>query len=70
MKMLISGNWPAAYMAQVTEAHPDVTFVIAPTQAEALQEVKDADAIFGQPGRDVILGWEAAEVDPVAERGL
>jgi phosphoglycerate dehydrogenase-like enzyme len=47
--------WPAAYMARVQEEHPQVNFVMAPTPAEALQEVADADAIFGQPGRDVIL---------------
>jgi phosphoglycerate dehydrogenase-like enzyme len=54
MKLLITGMWPAAYMAQVSEAHPDVNFVMARTQDEALKEVEDADAIFGQPGPDVI----------------
>lgn len=55
MKMLITGMWPAAYMARVQEEHPDVEFVIANTPEEALNEVGNADAIFGQPGRDVIL---------------
>ena len=55
MKMLITGMWPAAYMARVQEEHPQVNFVMARTADEALREVEDADAIFGQPGRDVIL---------------
>src|SRR5262245_18509783 len=55
MKMLISGNWPAAYMSKVREEHPGVNVVVAPTREEALKEVEDAGAIFGQPGRDVIL---------------
>lgn len=55
MKLLINGNWPSAYVASVREAFPDVNFVVAPEPDEALREVVDADAIFGQPGREVIL---------------
>lgn len=55
MKMLVAGNWLPAYIQGVQEAHPEVTFATAGTPEEALQEVADADAIFGQPGRDVIL---------------
>ena len=54
MKMLIAGNWPPAYLAQVQSAFPQVTFVQTPTVDEALKEVADADAIFGQPGPEVI----------------
>jgi phosphoglycerate dehydrogenase-like enzyme len=53
--MLIVGNWPNAYVNQVREAFPQVTFALAPDPATALHEVADADAIYGQPGRDVIL---------------
>ena len=55
MKMLIVGMWPQSYLAQVQEAFPQVTFVSTPDPAKALEEVADADAIFGQPGREVIL---------------
>lgn len=55
MKMLIAGRWPHSYLDQVRDAFPDVTFVAVTDPEETLREVVDADAIFGQPGRDVIL---------------
>src|SRR5262245_42351820 len=55
MKMLITGNWPSAYMGPVREAFPQVDFVQAGDPDDALREVADADAISGRPGRDVIL---------------
>ncbi len=55
MKMLIVGNWPRAYLARVRESFPQVTFVATADPVEALREVADADAIFGQPGREIIL---------------
>lgn len=54
MKMLIVGNWPQSYLAQVHEAFPQVTFVTARDPESAVREVADADAIFGQPGPEVI----------------
>jgi phosphoglycerate dehydrogenase-like enzyme len=55
MKMLIAGTWPESYLAQVRDTFPQVTFMMTPDPAEALREVVDADAIFGQPGRELIL---------------
>ena len=55
MKMLVMAMWPESYLAQVREAFPGVTFVSTNDPATALREVADADAIFGQPGREVIL---------------
>ena len=55
MKMLIAGSWPESYLGEVRNAFPQMTFVMTPDPAVALREVVDADAIFGQPGREVIL---------------
>ncbi len=55
MKMLIAGSWPESYLGQVRDAFPQMTFVMTPDPAVALREVVDADAFFGQPGREVIL---------------
>lgn len=55
MKMLIVGTWPPAFLARVREEFPQVTFVATAEPAEVLREVEDADAIFGQPGRQAIL---------------
>ena len=55
MKMLIVGRWPEEYLAQVRNAFPEVTFVAAHEPEVAMREVGDADAIFGQPGRHLIL---------------
>jgi phosphoglycerate dehydrogenase-like enzyme len=54
MKMLIAGNWQPGYFGQVRESFPDVHFVHVPDPADALREVVDADAIFGQPGPELI----------------
>jgi phosphoglycerate dehydrogenase-like enzyme len=54
MKMLIAGSWPEAYLGQVREAFPQMTFVMTNDPAVALREVADADAIFGQPGPELI----------------
>ena len=54
MKMVIAGNWQPGYLGRVRETFPEVNFVHAPDPAEALREVVDADAIFGQPGPDLI----------------
>ena len=54
MKMLIAGNWQPGYFGRVRESFPDVQFVHAPDPADALREVVDADAIFGQPGPELI----------------
>ena len=54
MKMLVAGSWPGAYLGRVREAFPQMTFVMTPDPAEALREVVDADAIFGQPGPELI----------------
>ena len=55
MKMLIAGMWPATRLDEIREEFPQVTFVAAPDPDVAIREVADADAIFGQPGRDLIL---------------
>ena len=52
--MLIIGNWSPAYLGQVREEFPQVEFVMAADPAVALREVADADAVFGQPGPEII----------------
>ena len=54
MKVVLRGS-DQALMDLVTARFPDVTFRFAPTPADEVREIVDADAFHGQPSREAFL---------------
>lgn len=58
MKLLITVPWDEKLLLGVKTAYPQVEFCTAVTEREALREIKDAEAVFGDVSREVFLAAE------------
>ena len=58
MKIVVTGHVKDKFLGELREEFPDIDFVPAATKEEEIEQIRDAEALFGELSREAFLAGE------------